>query len=191
VKKHRTSKFAPTEIESLDAHDRAAREVPDGRSGPEEAAVGGQLRATLKRAISSLDPMYREVLVLRDVEGLPAAEVAEILGLTVEAVKSRLHRARVAVRQEIAPLLGVPAPHGGGGPGACPDVVDLFSKHLEGEISGGVCVELEKHLEGCAPCRARCDSLRATLSLCSQSGEQVPAHVERAVREALRRFIEA
>ncbi|HTT71645.1 MAG TPA: sigma-70 family RNA polymerase sigma factor [Anaeromyxobacteraceae bacterium] len=191
VKRHRTSKFAPSEVESLDAHAAAARQVPDTRRGPEEAAAGEQLRLALKRAIASLEPAYREVLVLRDVEGLPAAEVGEILGLSVEAVKSRLHRARVSVRQEIAPWLGVPEPAGARPDGSCPDVVDLFSRHLEGEISGEVCASLEKHLEGCAACRARCDSLRASLSLCSRSGEQVPPRVEQAVREALRRFVES
>src|SRR5512141_869456 len=79
IKKHRTSKFAPDHVGSLE-------EVPE------------QARAVL-------EPMYREVLVLRDVEGLSAAEVGEILGISVEAVKSRLHRARVAVRERVAPAL--------------------------------------------------------------------------------------
>ncbi|HUK66794.1 MAG TPA: sigma-70 family RNA polymerase sigma factor [Anaeromyxobacteraceae bacterium] len=188
VKRHRTSKFAPAQVESLDSQDRAVQQVPDTRGGPEEAAAGEQLRTALRQAIASLEPMYREVLVLRDVEGLPAAEVAEILELTVEAVKSRLHRARLAVRESIGPLLGAQA--AAPGRDTCPDVVSLFSKHLEGEISSDVCARLEKHLEGCAPCRARCDSLRRTLSLCSHAKEEVPAHVERAVREALRRFVE-
>ena len=98
----------------------------------------------MQDAISALDPMYREVLVLRDVEGLSAPEVAEILGLSVEAVKSRLHRARVAVRQQIAPVLGAVEPAAlAPAEQACPDVVELFSRRLEGEISGDVCAELE------------------------------------------------
>ena len=44
--------------------------------------------------------------MLRDVEGLSAPEVAKILGMSVDAVKSRLHRARVAIREELAPALG-------------------------------------------------------------------------------------
>ena len=70
-------------------------------------------------------------------------------------------------------------------------MVDLFSKHLEGEISGSICSALEEHLKQCDRCRARCDSLRATLNLCSQSGEELPTRVERSVREGLRRFIDA
>jgi RNA polymerase sigma-70 factor (ECF subfamily) len=150
------------------------------------------VKSALQQAISALDPMYREVLVLRDVEGLPASEVGEVLGLSIEAVKSRLHRARVAVRERIAPLLSVPsAPAEAPRAPGCPDIVALFSRKLEGEISGNVCAELEEHVKACDHCRARCDSLRATLTLCSQSGEQVPAGVERSVREALRRYIES
>jgi RNA polymerase sigma-70 factor (ECF subfamily) len=163
--------------------------IADPGRGPEEATAGEQVKSALQQAIGALDPMYREVLVLRDVEGLSAAEVAEVLGLSVEAVKSRLHRARVAVRQRMAPLLGVPEPAGAAPAATCPDVVELFSKHLEGEIAGSVCAQLEEHLRRCDSCRSRCDSLRATLSLCSQSGEQVPLRVERSVREALRRFL--
>jgi RNA polymerase sigma-70 factor (ECF subfamily) len=116
------------------------------------------------------------------------------MGLSIEAVKSRLHRARMSVRERLAPLLA-PAIEGGPfqpGPG-CRDVTEAFSRRLEGEIDGSACAELEKHLEDCAVCRGRCDSLRATLALCKREGAAaaLPAHVERSVREALRRFIDA
>jgi len=190
LKHHRTSKFAPVHVESLDDVASEAHDIADAQRGPEELAAGKQVRTALQDAIGGLDPMYREVLVLRDVEGLSAAEVAEVLGLSVEAVKSRLHRARVTVRQVIAPALGTREPAAAApAEKACPDVVELFSKRLEGEISGDVCAELEEHLRGCDRCRARCDSLRATLSLCSQSGEELPPRVERSVRDALRRFL--
>jgi RNA polymerase sigma-70 factor (ECF subfamily) len=188
LKKRRTSKFAPERIESLEAQAEASTQVPDPARSPEEDAAARQTRKVLEEAIAELDPMYREVLVLRDVEGLPAAEVAEILGLTVEAVKSRLHRARVAVRERVAPAL---APSAAAQPGAgCQDVVTIFSRRLEGEIDSNACAELEEHLKGCASCRGRCDSLRATLTLCRKAGAaQVPADVARSVREALRRFL--
>ncbi len=191
IKKRRTGKFAPERIESLDAHAEQGAEIADARRNPEEDAARRQLQSALDGAIAELDPMYREVLVLRDVEGLPAAEVAEVLGLSVEAVKSRLHRARNAVRAHVAPLLAAPAESApGGGPG-CRDVVDLFSRRLEGEIDAGACAELEKHLEGCADCRGRCESLRTTLALCKRAGAaEVPADVARSVREALRGFLE-
>ena len=146
----------------------------------------------MQNAIAALDPMYREVLVFRAMEGLSAPEVAEILGLSVEAVKSRLHRARVQIRAHIAPALGIPEPaQHSPEESACPEIVELFSKHLEGDISGAVCRSLEEHLRRCDRCRARCDSLRATLSLCSNSGEDVPPRVEQSVRAALQRFLDA
>jgi RNA polymerase sigma-70 factor (ECF subfamily) len=191
IKKHRTSKFAPGQVESLEERSREVQGMADAAGGPEDAAVGNQVRAALQAAISALDPMYREVLVLRDVEGLSAPEVADVLGLSVEAVKSRLHRARVAVRQRISSVLGTPEPAPAQPEKPCPDVVELFSRRLEGEISGNVCAELEEHVNSCEPCRARCDSLRATLSLCSQAGEEVPPRIVQSVRDALRRFLEA
>jgi RNA polymerase sigma-70 factor (ECF subfamily) len=189
LKMRRTSMFAPT-LESLEAHDETATQVADARRGPEEAAAGRQLQLALDGAIAELEPMYREVLLLRDVEGLSASEVGEILGLTIEAVKSRLHRARVAVRERLAPLFS-PAPEAAALPGpGCQDVVTLFSRRLEGEIDGSACAELEAHLQTCASCRGRCDSLRSTLTLCKSAGTAaVPPEVARSVRDALRRFL--
>lgn len=59
------------------------------------------LRTDLTAAIQTLPQNYRVVLILRDVDGLTAPEVAAELGLTVEAVKSRLHRARSMVREKL------------------------------------------------------------------------------------------
>ncbi|HET9620036.1 MAG TPA: zf-HC2 domain-containing protein, partial [Kofleriaceae bacterium] len=70
----------------------------------------------------------------------------------------------------VAPALGaaVPPPLPAPPEGACPDVVELFSRHLEDEISGSVCAEMEAHLAGCSRCRRRCDELRRLLVLCQQ-----------------------
>ncbi len=191
IKKRRTSKFAPAHLESLDAHGEAATEIADGGRGPEEDVAGRQLKAVLDEAIASLDPMYREVLVLRDVEGLSAAEVAEVMGLSIEAVKSRLHRARIAVRERVAPHLSTPDAAAAPGPG-CRDVVEAFSRRLEGEIDAATCADLEAHLESCPTCRGRCDSLRTTLNLCQRAGDApVPPQVVASVREALRRYLDA
>jgi RNA polymerase sigma-70 factor (ECF subfamily) len=189
IKKRRASKFAPAAIESLEQEADRGAAVADPERSPEEAAAGRQLQAALDTAIDSLEPMYREVLVLRDVEGLPAADVAEALGLSVDAVKSRLHRARMAVRERVAPALGLDA---AGAPApSCRDVVEIFSRRMEGEIDGSGCAELEQHLQGCPACRGRCDSLRATLAMCRRAGAApVPPAVERSVRLALRQFLD-
>ena len=70
----------------------------DPRPAPDRHAEHRDLRAALERAVRALDPDYRTPLILRDVEGLSTTEAATIMGLGEAAFKSRLHRARLAVR---------------------------------------------------------------------------------------------
>ncbi len=70
------------------------REIPDDSYSPEPAAERADLTQTLSRAIAALPEEYRQVLVLRDVNGLSYARIGEILGLNEGTVKSRLFRAR-------------------------------------------------------------------------------------------------
>lgn len=190
IKKRRRSQFAPEETSLDSADSRELVNLADPGKLPEEVLASKQVEEALELAIRSLDPMYREVLVLRDMEGLTAPEVAEVLGITVQAVKSRLHRARVAVRDSVAPLLHVPS-EAHTTVSSCPDVLTLLSKHLEGEISAEVCATMERHLEGCSRCRGACDSLKGTLALCRTAGavEEVPPAVQAAVKQALRNFL--
>jgi RNA polymerase sigma-70 factor (ECF subfamily) len=116
--------------------------------------------------------------------------VAEVTGLSVAAVKSRLHRARLAVRNRLAPLLAPAAAQPAAGPGACPDVVDLLSRHLEGEIGADACAEMERHVAACPHCRAACDSLRQTLRLCgSTPSPDVPEALKESIRQGIRSFL--
>jgi RNA polymerase sigma-70 factor, ECF subfamily len=188
IKRHRRGKFDPEVIESIDGSPvMEARAVPDHKLGPEDQVAGQQVSQILEEAISQLAPMYREVLLLRDVEGLSAPEVGEVLGLSVEAVKSRLHRARLAVREKVAPALGVavePARPG------CPDVVSLLSRHLEGELRPETCEEMERHLKTCPHCTSACDSLKKTLALCRTTPTTVvPKDVQESVRAALAKVL--
>jgi RNA polymerase sigma-70 factor (ECF subfamily) len=191
IKKRRRSKFAPDEERSLDSDVTAeAQHLADPGRHPDEALAGKQVEMALEQAIAALEPTYREVLLLRDAEGLTAPEVAEVLGLTPQAVKSRLHRARLLVRERIAPLLDV-KPTLPAVPGTCPDVLMMFSRHLEDEISAELCAEMERHLESCGRCRGACDSLKRTLALCRTSGPsaEVPLAVRASVKKALRAFL--
>jgi RNA polymerase sigma-70 factor, ECF subfamily len=82
---------------------------PGSRSPPQEA-LGRELRERIDQAIASLPRIYREVYVLGDLEGLSNAEIGELLGLSLSAVKSRLHRGRQMMRSALAPYIeGVPA----------------------------------------------------------------------------------
>jgi RNA polymerase sigma-70 factor (ECF subfamily) len=187
IKRRRRSKFAPAREESLDAPGTdAAQHLADPAPGPEQTATNRELAAALTRAIDALDPAQREVLVLRDVEGLSAPEAANVLGISVDAVKSRLHRARAAVRQELAPVLGRPAiesPRGA----MCRDVLTLFSQRLEGEIDPSVCATMEAHLAQCGHCRHACESLKRTLAVCRQlPTPDVPASLASSIKAAIR-----
>jgi RNA polymerase sigma-70 factor (ECF subfamily) len=73
----------------------------------DEQAVRGELRQVLEHAIDDLPPDYRTVLVLHDVEGLPNPEIAETLGLSLPAVKSRIHRSRLFLRKRLSQYLAV------------------------------------------------------------------------------------
>jgi RNA polymerase sigma-70 factor (ECF subfamily) len=191
IKKRRRSKFAPAREESLDTPGTtAAQQLADPGPSPEQTASNRELATALAHAIDALDPAQREVLVLRDVEGLSAPEVARILDISVDAVKSRLHRARVAIREELAPSLGRAASASPGG-GLCPDVLTLFSQHLEGDIDPTVCATMEAHLAQCRHCRAACESLKRTLAICRQlPTPDVPASLAASVRAAIHAFLD-
>lgn len=79
--------------------------LADWSESPEEQLLSGETRAVLNRAIDALPGHYRAALVLRDVEGLSNEEVAEALGESVPTVKSRLHRARMALREQVTRFL--------------------------------------------------------------------------------------
>jgi RNA polymerase sigma-70 factor (ECF subfamily) len=189
IKKRRRSKFAPAQQRSLESEAAVEAGRLAGGEDPAETLAGKEVEQALEQAITALEPMYREVLLLRDVEGLTAPEVAEIVGTSVQAVKSRLHRARLSVRERVAPLLGVAAAEPASS--ACPDVLLAFSRHLEDEISAAQCAEMERHLEGCPRCRGTCDSLKRTLALCRTAGPSVPVPpaVQASVRTAVRNVL--
>lgn len=102
--KRRAARGRPTaRLSNLD--EGSAAQVADWSEAPERRAAEGELREALERAVRALDPEYRAPLILRDVEGLSTAEAAEVMGLGEAAFKSRLHRARLAVREAIEEYL--------------------------------------------------------------------------------------
>lgn len=79
------------------------KDYADWREIPSEALQLQQLREALSKALNSLQPKYREVLVLRDIQQLSVAETAEVLGISELNVRTRLHRARLQMRDALAP----------------------------------------------------------------------------------------
>jgi RNA polymerase sigma-70 factor (ECF subfamily) len=90
---------AAGKVTSLD--DNPIDDAPDWSEAPEPRAEQGALRRALERAVRSLPPDYRAPLVLRDIQGLSTREAAEVMELGEAAFKSRLHRARLAVRRAL------------------------------------------------------------------------------------------
>ena len=107
--KRRKSIFAPKQELSLDelmpsgVHEGEHRklEIADWSALPDDQALRSELRSVLDAAIQGLPEIYRAVMLLRDVEELTTSEAAEVLDVSEEVVKTRLHRARLAVRQKL------------------------------------------------------------------------------------------
>jgi RNA polymerase sigma-70 factor, ECF subfamily len=113
--KRRKSVFAPTQELSLEE----LRPTKDGESGrieiadwtalPEAVAENRELQRALHEAVQHLPDLYRAVFLLRDVEGLSSEEAAHVLDVSVDVVKTRLHRARLALRKQLDAFMTVHA----------------------------------------------------------------------------------
>lgn len=116
--KRRKSVFAPKQELSLDelmpvrdGEGEGKIQIADWSILPDAQALNTEMRAALDRAITSLPEIYRSVILLRDVEELSTEETAQILDITTQTVKMRLHRARLAVRQMLDEYLRGGKPH--------------------------------------------------------------------------------
>ena len=95
-------------VESLDQpidwdENERTRELADYQSNPEAELENKELRAKILAAIESLPSEYREVVILREIEGLSYNEIAGITGLSLDNVKTRLSRARAQLRRQLNP----------------------------------------------------------------------------------------
>jgi RNA polymerase sigma-70 factor, ECF subfamily len=110
----RKSKAAQPESLDEEKEDREGDFTPavltDWREIPSEALEKKEMRQKLREAVEQLPPIYREVLVLRDLEELNQEETASALGIPVTLVKVRLHRARMMLQKMLAPYLSAAAP---------------------------------------------------------------------------------
>lgn len=181
----RRSKFAPSRELSLEElmPDRRELEKLSSESGinPERFAIRSEEAGMLREAIQKLPAPYRIVLVLRDMEGLTDEDVAEITGLQAGTVRVRLHRARLFVRKELmkawkprpAHSIGAVVPHSASPeepkPARCKAMFAELSNYLDEQLDDSLCEELERHLEGCGPCKVFLASLEATIEQCRRS----------------------
>ncbi len=101
LRKRRTAKTVSLDEDVQTEDDAVPREVADWAPNPEQLYKQEELREILSRTIQGLPSGFRTVFVLRDVEGLSTEETAEALDLSVPAVKSRLLRARLQLRERL------------------------------------------------------------------------------------------
>ena len=105
---HRQKRANRQKHEAGDADDVLETAAPETavkrwNVSPDEPVLAAEQAAVIEKAINELPEPFRDVYLLADVEGLTNAEIGEMLGLSVAAVKSRLHRARMRMRDLLAP----------------------------------------------------------------------------------------
>src|SRR3989442_323175 len=95
--------LAPLEERANCRGDRDCHAVPMADWSPrvDDPSIQTELRLALTSAIEELPAAYRSVLVLRDVRGLSNPEIAEVMGLSIPVVKTRVHRARLFLRKQL------------------------------------------------------------------------------------------
>jgi len=101
LRKRRPNQVSLDEPLTDDGDDSVFREIEDWGPSPEKRFAQTELNEILNSVISELDPIFRVVFLLRDVEGLSTEETGQILGISSAAVKSRLLRARLKLRQKL------------------------------------------------------------------------------------------
>jgi RNA polymerase sigma-70 factor, ECF subfamily len=106
IRKDRKHLYESTdEPASNEDEDYRPKDYADWREIPSESLQRKELREALSTALASLSPKYREVFILRDVQHLNISETAKVLGITEASVKTRLLRARLQMRDALAPGL--------------------------------------------------------------------------------------
>jgi RNA polymerase sigma-70 factor (ECF subfamily) len=104
LRKRKSSKEIGMEDSEDDNGDVQVREFADWKPNPEQQFAQTELEQILQTAVGTLSPGFRTVFYLRDVEGLSTEETAELLDLSVGAVKARLFRARLRLREELSKI---------------------------------------------------------------------------------------
>jgi RNA polymerase sigma-70 factor (ECF subfamily) len=186
----RKSKFAPKEALSLEELMPDRQELQKLSSTPESTPEASLLRREsakrLRDAVQKLPPDYRLILVLHDMEELSDSDVAEITGLRPGTIRVRLHRARLFVRKELAKLEHLrirretPQPSRQAELSAqprqrrCKEMFAELSDYLDDELDDSLCEELEKHMDGCEPCKAFLSSLENSIQQCRTAPNESP-----------------
>ena len=144
--------------------DTMPREVADWSPNPEQLYKQGELKDILRKTIQGLPASFRTVFVLRDVEGLSTEETAEALDLSIPAVKSRLLRARLQLRERLNKYFRKPK-GGDGKQVTCTDFLKELTDYLDATIDASTHAELEDHLAWCHNCYVICNTTKKTIEI--------------------------
>jgi RNA polymerase sigma-70 factor (ECF subfamily) len=167
---------------------------------PENDFLRTEQQNHLHEAVLRLPPTLRLVLVLQDMEELESEEVARILGLQTGTVRVRLHRARLALRKEMARVLET-LPHKPLAtkkkpirrPEECRAIFANLSEYLDRRLAPADCEQMRAHIEGCPACVAFIKDLRGVIERCRKTPSvcdpQVAKRLRRMMTQELLRLI--
>ncbi|MGE5323199.1 MAG: sigma-70 family RNA polymerase sigma factor [Actinomycetota bacterium] len=154
------------------------RQFVEWRNIPSEDLQRDEVRTALTAALACLEDGYREVFVLRDVQHLSAAEAGRVLGISEGAVNTRLHRARLQMREHLTPFFKAPRPMSMTMPLkmmllmgktwmrktiSCRHVTNQLSSYIDGELTPEMRNKIEEHLRLCDRCSVVLDTTRKLL----------------------------
>lgn len=204
----RKSVYAPAHTLSLDELMPDERELSellaDSAAGPESTLLSAEQNHILQKAVQQIPPSLRIVLVLHDMEELTTEEIAQVLDLQPGTVRVRLHRARLALRKELARLKvetrdrNTVEPAGGSvaasegartrkRPIECRQIFANLSEYLDGRVDERTCDELRAHIDACPSCVAFLRDLRAAIDRCRALQPVCDEGVATRLRAALTR----
>lgn len=167
---------------------------------PENDVLRAEQQNHLHDAVLRLPPTLRLVLVLHDMEELESEEVARVLGLQTGTVRVRLHRARLALRKEMARALEKPRDKPPAAkkeiirrPEECREIFANLSEFLDNRLAPADCEQMRVHIEGCPSCVAFIKDLRGVIERCRQApavcDPQVSARLRSMMTQELLRLL--
>lgn len=179
-------------IDDLMPDDEELKALLEGDGSPERRAMHAEESRLLHEAVLHIPTPLRLVLVLHDMEELSSEQIAEILGLQVGTVRVRLHRARLAVRKQMATLLkGLPdagkkVNHSAKSrPAECRKLFANLSEYLDKRVEPRTCDEMKSHIEKCPACIAFLNDLREAVDRCRSLQVECDPAVARRIRDLM------
>jgi len=163
------------------------RDFADWTHVPSQEMERKEFWGAVSRALRSMASIYREVFVLRDMQHLTTSQAALVLGISEAGVTTRLHRARLKMREQLAPFFHRPEKKWAPMQKImqvgysymrkamdCDKVVRELSNYIEGQLEPPLRAEIERHLRRCSYCAILIDSTRKLLYLVGDEKIFVP-----------------